>query len=458
MPPVPPPRDARLDVLRGWMQLSIFISHIGGTMFGWLIHAAWGLSDSSEQFLFLSGFGLGSVFALKEARGGTKAALLDLAQRTRRLWITHLKVFIGFGALVALVSASFAPGEAQRLGWAQLFEHPWLILPGLLGLHQPEFMGILPSFLFGMVLLPALMGALETLGPRAMALPVLLYLAVQVTGWMTPAVKGEFAFDPLAWQLVFLAGAFLGRRRLLEGEAVPRSPWLIGAALAVLGFGLAVRLQQHGAIPWPVLDSEAVMGKEHLALPRLLHAAAVTYLVAMLLPRGAAWLSGPAGRWLAAIGRNSLTIFATGLFLSYGATLVLHFAGYAFWLDAALVALGCALLGLQARWLESTRQETPQQRQDERRAERIQPHGEGAERPGLGIYRERPGGADAVARRAEGEAAGPHVGDAEPSEHQRSDRGSGHAAADDDHGGQPRQTAERLGDAHGDRGGDGTRR
>ena len=80
-----PPRDARLDLLRGWMQLSIFVSHAAGTAFAWGIHAAWGVSDSSEQFLFLSGFGLGSVFALKAARDGRGAALRDLLGRTRRL-------------------------------------------------------------------------------------------------------------------------------------------------------------------------------------------------------------------------------------------------------------------------------------------------------------------------------------------------------------------------------------
>ena len=355
MPTAPPPRDPRLDVLRGWMQISIFVSHIAGTTFGWFIHAAWGLSDSSEQFLFLSGFGLGSVFALKAARGGAGTALADLARRTRRLWVTHLAVLAGFGALVWVLDSTMAPGEAARLGWTGLFAHPWLALPAAFGLHQPEFTGILPSFLFGMALLPALMAGLDAFGARAMALPVGLYLAVQATGWMTPAVAGDFAFDPLAWQVLFLGGAFLGRRRLLTGAAVPRHPALIAIAVAMLGFGLLVRLQQHGITAWPALDAEAVMGKEHLAIPRLLHAVAVAYLVAVWLPRDAAPLGGRAGRWLATIGRHSLTVFAAGLFLSYGVTLALRWVGYALPLDAALVATGAALLGVLAAWLDRRR-------------------------------------------------------------------------------------------------------
>ncbi len=52
--PPRPARDTRLDLLRGWLQLTIFASHATGTWIGvWLIYAPWGLSDSSEQFVFL---------------------------------------------------------------------------------------------------------------------------------------------------------------------------------------------------------------------------------------------------------------------------------------------------------------------------------------------------------------------------------------------------------------------
>src|SRR3712207_2756980 len=119
-----PPRDARLDLLRGWMQLSIFISHAAGSVFAWGIHAAWGLSDSSEQFLFLSGFGLGSVFALKAARAGQRGALRDLFGRTRRLWFSHVAVLLGLGALVLTLDRIALSGEGARMGWSWLLEDP----------------------------------------------------------------------------------------------------------------------------------------------------------------------------------------------------------------------------------------------------------------------------------------------------------------------------------------------
>ena len=63
--PIPPrpARDTRVDIVRRWLQLTIFGSHAAGTWIGfWLSHLAWRLSDSSEQFVFLSGLMLGSVF------------------------------------------------------------------------------------------------------------------------------------------------------------------------------------------------------------------------------------------------------------------------------------------------------------------------------------------------------------------------------------------------------------
>src|ERR687890_423412 len=92
-----PPRDTRLDLVRGWLQLQIFASHAHGSLIGaWLISAAWGFSDSSEQFVYLSGFVVGAMAAM----------------------------------VIAIEMAVPLPGEARRLGWGWLLEAPWLALPG----------------------------------------------------------------------------------------------------------------------------------------------------------------------------------------------------------------------------------------------------------------------------------------------------------------------------------------
>jgi hypothetical protein len=115
----------RLDIIHGWMQISILISHVAGSVFAWGTHAAWGLSDSSEQFIFLSGLTLGSVFTLKARRDGLPRAQDDLLRRALRLYATQMKLFFGFAAMVLLGAALLSDGDAlRRGGWCLLVDAP----------------------------------------------------------------------------------------------------------------------------------------------------------------------------------------------------------------------------------------------------------------------------------------------------------------------------------------------
>ena len=349
--PKPPPRDLRLDVLRGWMQLSIFVSHIVGTQLSWGIHAAWGPSDSSEQFLFLSGLALGSVWALKAARAGERAAQRDLLGRTRRLWGTHLKLFLGFLLLVTASAWAWpALCQVDALGWRWLMDHPLPALPAaLLGLHQPRFMGILPSFIWSMLLLGPFMALRARVGEWALLPSFALWLGVQRGWWAMPGVGPDgIAFDPLAWQFLYMIGATLGARAL-HGQALPlRRPLLAGAAL-VVGAGFVQALAHHGFVAAPFSLAHAHEMKEALPPFRLLHALALALLVSALVPRGGRWLGTAPARLLAAIGARSLRVFCGGLFLAVGASAILAaFPAQRAWLDPLLVLGGAALLGLLA--------------------------------------------------------------------------------------------------------------
>ncbi len=354
--PVRPSRDLRLDILRGWLQLSIFASHAWGSAIGaWGIHAAWGLSDSSEQFVFLSGFTLGSVFTLKAARDGEGAATGDLLRRAARLWRTHLLVFLMFGALVLWGEMHIPlPGEVDRLGWRPFADRPLIALPaGAVLLYQPVFLDILPVFLFGMLLLPPFLWLVARWGMAALVLPLGLYAAAQA-GLRLPQLQ-ETGFEPLAWQVLFLLGAVFGRRALLAGAAIRRSPAGVAVAAAILAFGLWYRLAQHGWAPGFPLDPALFADKTFLALPRLAHGLALAYLVAVLVPRSRPWMQSPPAQVMAAIGRHSLQVFCLGLFLSWGASTLFRLHPAATWLDPLAIATGVAVLALFALALERRR-------------------------------------------------------------------------------------------------------
>ncbi|WP_207541120.1 OpgC domain-containing protein [Sabulicella rubraurantiaca] len=342
--PHPPSRDPALDAVRGWLQISIFASHIAsGAAGATLIHAAWGLSDSSEQFVFLSGFGLGSVFLWKAARAGRAAALADLRARAGRLWRMHMLVFLGFGSMVAALAP--LSGEPP---WAWAMERPLAALAaGATGLYQPPFMGILPLFLFGMASLPLFSALADRWGERtALLLPAGLYALGQALPPDLPAMGGtSFAFQPPAWVALFLLGAWCGRRALRAGRVLPRHGALLLGAGAVVALGLAMRLS--GWTP------EVLVGKEQLAPLRLLHALSCAYFVAALLPKLQPVTATGVGRALTTIGRRSLEVFSLGLFLSWLAGLALrHAPGMEIWVEAPLLALGVAAFWAVARGLE----------------------------------------------------------------------------------------------------------
>lgn len=380
--PARPSRDQRLDIVRGWLQLSIFATHAGGTFIGgWMIHAAWGFSDSSELFVFLSGFSLGSVFARKAAQGGWRVGAADLQARTRRLYRIHLLVVLLFGAMVAAAGATILPGEMERLGWGFLRTDPLLAVPGLLTmLYQPEFMGILPVFVWCMLLLPGFVAMLSRWGGAAMLLPVCCYGAVWAFGLAMPTWEpgGRIQFNPFAWQILFLAGVWLGRRALLHGEALP---WRVkparvalAAALAVLAAGFVARLTWYGFVPWPAPVGEVywIEGKEDLALPRLLHALSLAYVVAALVPRDAPWMHRALPRAMARIGQYSLEVFCLGLFLSWAASLLFRLVaardvGFAA-LDVTLIGLGCVTLAGFAAMLDRRRAARPFRRRGQEAA------------------------------------------------------------------------------------------
>lgn len=352
-----PPRDQRLDIIRGWLQVSIFGAHAVGSAFGaYGIHAAWGLSDSSEQFLFLSGFVLASVHTLKGEREGEWAATRDIWRRGFRLWLVHLTLFLMTGALILWSEMGIPlPGEVERLNWTLLAQHPFLALPAAtLLLYMPTYMDILPVFVLSMLALPGVLWLMKRAGVAALIPSAVLWAGVQGGLWHWP-VLGETGLEPLAWQFVFMLGAWFGRRALFHGGAVRRHGWAVAAASALLLAGFAVKVAIHLD---PALEDGLVWtlaGKTHLGPLALLHALALAYLFAVLVPRDAAWMHHPLAQAMAAAGRNSLDIFRTGLFLSWGVTVAFRLAPGAWWLDPALTLAGIGILLAQGLLTERRR-------------------------------------------------------------------------------------------------------
>ena len=359
-----PPRDLRLDIMRGLMQIVIFASHSPGSFIGaWLIPGSWGLSDSSEQFVFLSGVTLGGVFAWRIAGRGFMGAWRDMAGRTARLYRAQLLLVAASALLMAAVAAVQGNDATLRAaGWGFLFAHPLGALPGLLSmLYQPDFMGILPVFIWCMLVLPLFVALIRRAGVGvALAASGAVYAASWLWGLSPPSLGPDtgIGFNPFAWQLLFLLGVALGGGWLVlpSGRAAPRAS-LILAGL-VLAAGLYLRLAWDGFLPWPAPFTEQAMmaDKVGLALPRLIHALALVWLVAWAIPPRAPWMTAAPARAVGAIGRHSLGAFCLGVFLSFGAGQVLTaWPGARALLDPLAIGVGTLALAGFAAWREQVR-------------------------------------------------------------------------------------------------------
>ncbi len=356
-----PARDLRLDIARGWLQVSIFGAHAVGTAFGaWGIHAAWGLSDSSEQFLFLSGFVLASVFTLKAARDGEGAAARDTWARTARLWVKHMALFLLFGAMILWAERALPlPGEADRLAWGLLAAQPLTALWGAATLlYLPNYIDILPVFILAMLALPGFLWLAARIGAWALVPSAVLWAGVQLGAWHYWSWL-PVGLDPLAWQFVFVLGAWFGRHALLHGVAVARNRWAVAGALALLALGLVQRVAERFGAGLDVETIWVLAGKTHLGPFALLHGLAIAYLVAVLVPREAAWMHGAVPRALAAVGRHSLDVFCIGLFLSWMASVALRLHPAEWWLDPVLTLGGVAVLAGFALMRERRRRLVP---------------------------------------------------------------------------------------------------
>ncbi|MDF1585948.1 OpgC domain-containing protein [Marinimicrococcus flavescens] len=343
-----------------------------------------GFVQSAQGFIFLSGLLVGLIFMKRHERAGA-------AQVRRRLWGRALELYgWHIGILLAILALS------------RLMPDSWFVWNRWLGrlydggdvyvaaaaalLYQPSYMDILPQYMAYLLVSPLLIQLIAT-GRAAwvMAGSAACWLAVQLGAhmplvalldglWMGGAtLQPRAAFNPLAWQVIFVSGLVAGAlaargelqpRRLLD----PQRPMLFHLAVGGLVFFLAWRMAiTTGLIAPEVLERfQAYENRVEFGLVFLLNFVALGYAVAWLLvagQRSASYglrvgatllnrlLSHP---FLVLIGGYSLQVFAWHVVAVYLLRLVdWHVGPLAEPLNSLLAVAAIASLALPARWLAS---------------------------------------------------------------------------------------------------------
>ena len=311
-------RDHRLDVLRGFALITIFINHVPDSVYEDWTSRNFGFSDAAEGFVLMSGIATGLAYAGGFQPGRAFEAAMRVWRRARKLYLVHLLITGLALAILSLGLFAFGTEELSgRVNYIAIVERPLeTILVGLPTLgHQFAYFNILPLYCVLLLVAPAFI----LIGRRSIwamiGVSALVWAAAGMFRLNLPNFpnEGGWFFNPLAWQLVFVIGVAGGMRAREGRSLVPANPLLFVAALAFLVFSGIWVVAEAGGLPGGAYVPFFIGGfdKSFLPLPRLLHVLALAYVLVNMR-----WLDRLLGSWpfgpVDTLGRNSLPVFATG--------------------------------------------------------------------------------------------------------------------------------------------------
>ena len=348
-----------VDFWRGYALIAIFVNHIPQNFYERFTHKNFSLSDSAELFVFLAGWSLRHVVGRPEDPRPTADLLHRLFGRAVTLYVAQMA--IALIAIAMLAAAALLLNNPLFLEWhnsAAFFYDPVRAHIGLVLLsHQLGYFDILPLYVVLMMLAPGV-ALLHRYAP-AFLLPisVSIYLASLVFGLTVPTwpVQGQWFFNPLCWQLVFVLGFSFSRDRGPGGWVKKNIAWLRIAALPIV-VGLALMgyfklWWDPTAVPPPRLFF--IIGKTFITPIRLIQFLSFIAVFSIAYPYIVRFLPNVVA-YLSRLGRNSLPVFCVGSLMSLAGQIVRFAYGGGILVDTLLVSAGVVILGLVA-WLSEWR-------------------------------------------------------------------------------------------------------
>lgn len=322
-------RDLRLDICRGIALWFVFVDHVPNNVVSWLTIRNYGFSDATEVFVFVSGYTCMLAYSgVLESRGWL-AMCLHAVRRSWQIYTAFLLLLVVYLALVQSLDQARYLDETNA---AVFFAHPGAaILHTCLMQYRLVNTDILPLFVLLHLVFPALLWLFTRSINVALAASLLLYGSVQIFGINLRAwPQGEWYFNPLAWQILFVFGMWCAMDRSAPIRRMARSPIALTASALYLILSLIVALSWQIEIldkfilPQTLSNLIYPIDKSNLSPARLLHFVALACIAMRLLPRS--WRGSSSLLTIAPIrcGENSLTIFCLSVLLSFSGYVVME--------------------------------------------------------------------------------------------------------------------------------------
>jgi hypothetical protein len=324
-------RDLRLDLFRGLALWLIFLDHVPNNIVAWFTIRNYGFSDATEIFIFISGYTAAFVYGRAMIQRGFIVAAARILKRVWQIYVAHVFLFAIYIAEIAYVSASFDnPLYVEEMNALKFLETPDVtIIQALLLKFKPANMDVLPLYIVLLAMFPAALWVLMRNATVALMASVALYVLTWQYDWNIASYpSGHWVFNPFAWQLLFVFGAWCalgGADRLGPALRSPVTTWL---AIAYLLFAFGVTLTWHFPrlgflIPRWLGEWMYPIDKTNLDVLRFAHFLALAALTVRFVPRDWPMLQSPWLRPAIRCGQHSLEIFCLGVFLAFAAHFVM---------------------------------------------------------------------------------------------------------------------------------------
>jgi len=352
MAPVSTERDLRLDLFRGLALWLIFLDHIPSNAVSWVTIRNYGFSDATEIFVFISGYTSAFVYGRAMQKHGFVIASARVLKRAWQVYIAHVFLLAIYLAEIAYVASSFDnPLYTEEMGVLDFLKHPDVtIFQALLLKFKPVNMDVLPLYILLLAWFPPMLWLLLRAPSFALISSAILYVLMWFFEWNLPAwPSGTWVFNPFAWQLLFVLGAWCALGGAQNLARWINSPIVIGLAITYLMLAFCIAMTWYIprlAVYVPKFVGEAIypIDKTNLDVLRILHFLSLALITVALVPRN--W-PGLKSRilWPAIVcGQHSLETFCLGVFLSFAGHFMFTEVSNRIFMHIAVSVAGIAIM------------------------------------------------------------------------------------------------------------------
>lgn len=353
-------RELRLDLFRGMALWLIFIDHLPPNILTWFTIRNYGFSDATEIFIFISGYTAAFVYSRAMLDRGFVVASARIFKRVWQIYVAHVFLFTIYLAEISYIATRFDnPLYAEEMGILDFLKQPDVtIVQALLLKFRPVNMDVLPLYIVLMIFLPLIIWLMQRKADLALALSVALYVLTWEFDLALPAYpNGTWFFNPFAWQLLFVFGAWCalgGAKRMGRILSSRITLWL---CITYLLFAFCVTLTWHVPqlnvfMPRRLESWMYPINKTDLDVLRFAHFLALAAITVRFIPANWPGLKSPWLRPVIRCGQHSLEIFCIGVFLAFAGHFVLAEVSGGAWMHFFVSVAGIVIMSAAA-WLFS---------------------------------------------------------------------------------------------------------